>query len=414
MDKHLIGNKHTITYLLIFSFFLGSNLISLLIPYIFQILFFLIFIIFIITFKSNFSSFRRMDEVLLLLVLYQICTVFSGFTMTGVVSIYEVLKKITSLLLVMYIIINFNHIEAKIAFCINAHLVLFMAIAGIFGFALDYFGFLPSLAVRNIGSRYYDYKLLLFQIQGSDSFVQIFGKSLYRLQGFFDEPGSFAFVLLLAIVYFIGRRRVWSVAILSIALILTFSLGAFITLLGITLIYIVRTRKTKKLIKILFILSLIIFIALILYMKTGNEWLKNYISMKFGIGSYEGSFSSFSSRENEYILIFKTLVNFPFGCDVESAFNLNNAYFSSGIISDLTMYGITAFFIRLSLEIFIVSRSIVALGAKRRSVVISAFAVLVMILMGYQRMSFLRTYYMTIFIVLNYLFLRYSDDSPTV
>jgi hypothetical protein len=278
-----------------------------------------------------------------------------------------------------------------------SRLVLILAVLGVIGFLLDSFVNLPILDVVNIGSRFYEFKGLIFTIQGKDSIVHIFGKDIFRLQGWFDEPGSFAFYLIPAIFYYLYKAKWIQVSILGIALLFSFSLGG---ILSVLIVIFINRLFTKPSILLIFIICLVISFSLfVVFFPTQFKWIIDYVQLKFGIGDYSGSFSSFGVRQYEYKRIFATLINFPLGSDTNSMFEFNKAYFSSGIVLEFTKYGIVGFFLRLCFDLSIVIACIVSITKEERSITLAASIALVLLLMGYQRMTFLRTNYFTILMI---------------
>ncbi len=104
---------------------------------------------------------------------------------------------------------------------------------------------------------------------------------LYRIRGFTDEPGTFGFIILSALYYFIFiNPKILQIVILTICLVLTMSFGAalFLFLLIILLLsaihsYNLRARFYKK---IILLFSMIFFAISALYILSELAYFKKY------------------------------------------------------------------------------------------------------------------------------------------
>jgi len=213
-------------------------------------------------------------------------------------------------------------------------LIVYTAIVGIVGLILINYNVLHIFAQYYIPPRTYNFYGLLFLIE-KDSILSINNISLYRLQSLFDEPGSYAFLLLPSIIWYrYHEKRPFILIILYSALLFTFSIGAIISLLLFHLIVISRSK-----IKILKYFIVISFLILILYLSVPTEYYNAFISFieyKFGIGSFANMHTSGGERLNQlnnFISLIKLNV---FGLGLSG----NSFALTSGILREMIASGI--------------------------------------------------------------------------
>lgn len=96
--------------------------------------------------------------------------------------------------------------------------------------------------------------------------------SIIRLQSFADEPGTFAFMLLLGIVWAFHRGWRWHVVVMSVALFLTWSVGALLAGMVLLLAYLAKRGSIK-----LFVASFVVA-ALVLSVYQSNADLVDIVT----------------------------------------------------------------------------------------------------------------------------------------
>jgi hypothetical protein len=170
--------------------------------------------------------------------------------------------------------------------------IVAMSAAGIAGLLLT-LGSEWHIAV-NIGDRNYLTNFLTVWISddGFNSSQAMFSPFKYRLQSFFDEPGTFGMLLLPALYHAINAKRGWQVMILVVSVFLSESANAWIGALLLFSLYIFNAGSTSQ--KILAVLT-IAGVALAF-----GDLLKTLYDVKMGIDAAYATNSSFGTRALEY------------------------------------------------------------------------------------------------------------------
>ncbi|MDD5059023.1 MAG: hypothetical protein PHQ60_14235 [Sideroxydans sp.] len=106
------------------------------------------------------------------------------------------------------------------------------------------------------------------------------GLTVIRLQSFADEPGTFAFMLLLAIIWSFYKRWMWYVGIMIVALLLTWSVGAMMAGAVLLIAYLMKKRSAVPL-----LVTLIAVIGIfIIYQSSADliDLVTHYLETKSG------------------------------------------------------------------------------------------------------------------------------------
>jgi len=337
----MIIKNITFTLLFIAFFFNGSNLMALAFPeitkFILLISLLLLFrFVYINEIQLNFTllSIRIKLILILILIFVFISNLATLYNVSIQTNVYFLIK-FNLLFAVMTIILFYISYTDMIRILrLYNLLIVYTAIVGIVGLILINYNVLHIFAQYYIPPRTYNFYGLLFLIE-KDSILSINNISLYRLQSLFDEPGSYAFLLLPSIIWYrYHEKRPFILIILYSALLFTFSIGAIISLLLFHLIVISRSK-----IKILKYFIVISFLILILYLSVPTEYYNAFISFieyKFGIGSFANMHTSGGERLNQlnnFISLIKLNV---FGLGLSG----NSFALTSGILREMIASGI--------------------------------------------------------------------------
>ena len=112
----------------------------------------------------------------------------------------------------------------------------------------------------------------------------------YRLYGIFPEPGTFAMYLLPVIMYALVYRKYLGLIVFAVALVLTDSLGGFMSLILLVLLYaFIRMRRAKLSFGVSIIPSVLLAVALIGFV--ASDFSKTYSSKGESAEVRESNFS---------------------------------------------------------------------------------------------------------------------------
>ena len=134
------------------------------------------------------------------------------------------------------------------------------------------------------------------------------GGKIIRLQSFADEPGTFAFALLIALIWSVHRRRSYCTVGLTVALLLTWSIGALVAGFGALTVYLWRRLSMLGLmaLSVAAILTVVVATRLV---EPWTEVARLYLQTKVGLS--EGS--SFGDRLSDIGTVVGALERHPFG-----------------------------------------------------------------------------------------------------
>ncbi|MCK9352697.1 MAG: O-antigen ligase family protein [Gallionella sp.] len=173
---------------------------------------------------------------------------------------------------------------------------------------------------------------------------------LERLQSFADEAGTFGFAVLPAILLATYWRMKGRVLIMTVALIFTFSVGAilawlFITLFGFSAAAKYERGKVKRIVTVLLLVSVFLLIANYLPFDL-LEQFNRYLSAKYTSGDSEGT--SVGSRLAALEIALDAIKENPFGFGANSSglsLNLGNASLAIGWFVPLVEAGVLGWLI---------------------------------------------------------------------
>ncbi len=155
--------------------------------------------------------------------------------------------------------------------------------------------------------------------------------NLVRLQSFADEAGTMAFSILPAILLAHMQKKYLKLSVMLLALFLTFSIGALIPILLLTIFHILKNKQYKLL------LVLILFaIATTMYL---DIYFQEYLSAKFGSSE---EVTSLSVRSQEAIIALNALSMNIFGLGITSLQKLDISL-AIGWVVPLIHFGIIAY-----------------------------------------------------------------------
>ncbi len=343
----------------------GGNLFGLMFPIVTKLYLVSIIIIWLFSLYRNsnlkIQNLNDMDINIILfcfILFYFILVLSTLLNMSYQSGIYNMIKSLIyfSLFLIIYLLIDSKNIE-KMIFFYN-RLILLFSYLGVIGFVLIQNNLMPIIASYNIDDRVYNFYFFTTSIE-RDSILNIGNYSLYRLQSYFDEPGSYAIILIPTIIWYTyySVNKIHRLT-LYLAMILTFSIGGYITLLTVLIYFYFKDR----IVNFVFYVLLICFIFVIFYsyideLLNSSSIIIEFIKYKFGIGSYENEITSGGTRILQFNIFIDTLISNPFGIGFE-----NGIVFSSitpGILRAIMASGMIGLPFMVILNLFILKKSIV-------------------------------------------------------
>lgn len=157
--------------------------------------------------------------------------------------------------------------------------------------------------VENIADRSYHTNFLTAWIAdgGENSSASIFGPFVYRLQSFFDEPGTYGIFLLPALYFAIYERRAISIIILVATIFLTESASAWVGAMMLFVVYFFHSSSSIQ--------KLLIFIVILSILLAFSEAIIALYEIKMGIDEAYANASSYGTREMEYRYILDNLLS---------------------------------------------------------------------------------------------------------
>lgn len=262
-----------------------------------------------------------------------------------------------------------------------AHAVMGMSLLGVLGLVLA--SLTEWHVTANIGERAYHTNLLTVWISdsGFDSSQAVFSPFKYRLQSFFDEPGTYGMLLVPALFHFLDKGSYSKAAIMTACVFLSESASAWMfaaVLLSLKLYF--APRRTDKVL----VLAFLVLIGIVIY----PDVIKLY-EIKVGLDEAYANSSSFGTRSMEYDYVLRNLATHfvPFT-------RIDGAYAElEGISSSYVSWYVLAgglFLLILAWVLLALSR--LALHTIKRNDELHRFALVMAVILfssGFQRTSFL-------------------------
>ena len=262
-----------------------------------------------------------------------------------------------------------------------ANAVLWMSVVGVAGLGLA--AVTDWHITANIGDRAYHTNLLTAWISDSDfeSSLAVFSPLPYRLQSFFDEPGTFGMLLVPAFFHFLDTGHRGKTAVLAACILLSESASAwFFAALLTALTFRSIRRRTDKFALLALLLAVGIYIA--------PDVVKLY-EIKVGLDEAYANNSSFGTRSLEYDYVLRNLTThfLPLSRMDQAYAELEGI--SSSYIAWYVLGG--ALFVLVGIgALFAIAR--VAIAAYRSKDATQRFATVLAVVLfssGFQRTSFL-------------------------
>lgn len=323
---------------------------------------------------------KSINVILFFIILYLFVVCFVQFFVQDTNIFTFIVKPVFFLLLFIFIV---SKDKTYLQSILEVHNAAFfaMCLLGLFGWIINLFYYIPTFLTAVSGGREYEYKFFYWVI--SDAKITINGRELYRLQFFFDEPGTFALLCLPSFFYSVYKKNLIRTIIFFIAILLSLSFGA-IALCVLCFVYLaVRHHKYYLLLGFLLIL-----LALVRYLEI-DDFIYDYIIAKLGIGKYKGTYTSAGVRQNEFTVFMRVLYDHLFGISTADMFEEYGFYFSVSFLAECSMYGILGFVMRIFLELGLYY---ILIPLRKKNIYIF-LSLLCLLLMGYQRMTVIQTYF---------------------
>lgn len=263
-------------------------------------------------------------------------------------------------------------------------ILYYITILSFFSYVLSVFNLTSIVELASSGNRVY--LTTFFNIVMSDSMTTLGGGTFYRFQSIFEEPGTFAFLILPVIYWY--KIVVYSrlkFTILIMVLVSTLSVGAMLTAIIIFLLY----YSIKK--PLYFIPFFIVCFVGLTFSLTLLPEFSDYLSYKFGIGKYEGQHSSFGSRVLEISYVIEILTSHVLGTGFSAAnmFSVFGNKFSVGLFRLVIYSGAIGGGAIIVLNVVLSIYSARQLASKKNISVFVGMTLLTFISMGLQRSTFI-------------------------
>jgi len=387
--KNELSNRLEVSLLYLIFFFSGSNCFALL-TFAFKLItaaFFLLILAYNVK-KTKIKTNKTINIVLFVFILYLFVACFVQF-FTQEANIFTFIMKIVFFSLLLLFIMNKD--KAYLRSILEVHNAVFfaMCLLGVLGWITNIFYHIPTFLTVVNAEREYEYKFFYWII--ADAKININGIELYRLQCFFDEPGTFALLCLPSFLYSVYEKNLMRTIIFFVAEVLSLSFGAIVLCVLCFMYLSVRYHKY-------YLLFVLLLIPCIFIWKLGiYSFIYDYIISKLGLGKYKGTYTSAGIRQNELKMFMDILYNHPLGISQINLFEKYGFSFSVSFISECTMYGILGGILRIILEL---GFYYIVIPLRKKNIYIF-LSLLCLLIMGYQRLTVIQTYFsFFIFIVL--------------
>jgi hypothetical protein len=231
------------------------------------------------------------------------------------------------------------------------------------------------------------------------------GLSIIRLQSFCDEPGTFAFALLISIIWsaFYLRKTAY-IVLMTIALFLTWSVGGILLIVPI-LFYFLYTNFSKLpiLAKSLIIVFILVIISFAIYIQN-SEYLSSildYTSTKYS--SVRTNETSVGDRLDSLNIIFGKILLHPEGFGLNSTNRDMGVRLSVGWFAPLIESGFLGFSIYIfAFGIILISCFKSIFGKQKKIVIAFSLCIMVNAVAAFQRSSIDGSFF-NMFIIMGYL-----------
>ena len=259
-----------------------------------------------------------------------------------------------------------------------------IALSSFISFMLNILNITPMVELVSQGERVYF--STFFNIVMSDSVMTLNGSSFYRFQSIFEEPGTFAFLLLPVIYWYrIVEYNRFKFISLMFMLLWTLSIGAMFTAIIILFLYSAIRHRLYSIpifvsLVVIFILSLGLF-----------PEIHNFLAYKFGVGKFEGQHSSFGVRILEISYVIETLSSRLLGVGFSGA-NILSVFGNSvsvGLFRQVIYSGAIGGVAIIALNLFLGIYSIQKMKSTNNISIFIGFTLLTFIFMGLQRSTFI-------------------------
>lgn len=405
-------------------YFNGANNGQFLSPVIFNLVFLISSILVLFSLKNEDISYKLrhplLGSFLFFYSLYSLSLLFSTILYSGktIVSTFDFVKFIYFLVvgIIFFLLVNREFTD----FFLDSFgkVTYITSLLGIIGFTISLFFDLPIIKEVNLDGRLYQFRLFFWNLEtmdssiaGSNIFIPVLNKTIYRFQGWFDEPGTFAFLTIPGFYWYrwVKKDKFKSVVIL-ISILASLSFGGLLVLVLVEFLIKITDRKYTIILTIL--IFIIIQISLLIIFDESDNWFTSYMQVKLGIGPKASNVSSFGVRSNEYSLVRESLSQKPFGYGYGNLMLAFGHSVSSSIVGELTIGGITGFISRVLLELpLLIYSGVSLLNKKCDKRVFFGASILCLLIMGYQRSSFLSTFWGLIFIMVTLNGIFYLKDT---
>lgn len=362
--------------------------------YEFVYLFGILVIFTILTFDISKLKYLGSEIVLYLLFLASLtitsCFLVGDFSVKNVAGTH--VKFVWFLLLFLYLKnqrcknISFFQMFSNVIFAVN--------FGSIISFLMVGFGHPPFMSSSIFGK---DISIYLA------SYVSVIGSNIYGsfqpLQGMSEEPGTWAFVTIPAILFFIYRRNNFRLFICVTGYCLTGSFGAATCMLFISLVGPLLSSKDRQ----FYLKTFAVGLTPLLPMFVG--YLNHGLSPSAAT-NFQSKVTSFNDRYSDLVSVLQFLFEFPFGVGVGQGMNVINKSISNGFATVLLESGVIGFSFYISFFVILFAKATYVCMRTSGFLRVISLSIIVIIIMGVQRQkadaSFFHFWLISSFYSINY------------
>ena len=405
INKATINVKTVQYFFVVLLFFTGSNLLKSISFVIIDVLLVVSMALIAMCGKIDLSRFKSSSVVVPILVTIYFFLLHLSTLLNGGATVNETVKPISVVLFTWFVYLYIDmEVLKKIPSLYSSYMYYLSVVAIVSLILLIVFDTSPIYTFSFAGeSRSYDnyYGTWLIRIGESyPTYISGLDFDLYRLQAWYEEPGTFGFLLLPAIVFFLVEKAWKKFSLLCISLLLSMSFGAVAALL--LALVIIRARVVIT----LFILCVFLITFMNLDLFADAIW--NYVQRKLGVVNHLDAGHSLRYRVDLVGSVLNYFTSVPLwgtGLSYHEYFQQIGMH-SRSIFTRLVAGGVVGSIIIATIHIlmsFFILKAFFSIRDKQ-SYFYGSF-VLFLIVMGLQRASFFDTYFYLCIVILSALYL---------
>lgn len=401
--KKLVINLQLI--LIVLLFFSGANLLKSIIPLILDVIFAVLFLGILTWGRMKRRRVNSLSFIMPALIFIYFIIVYASTIGVGFYAWSELLKSIMGLIFIYIIFFYFDDLTFDKFPRLYSLFIYYSSLLAILSLLmLIYSGIKPLYTFHGVDRSYENYFGTWIIVMGDyyPTVLDFNNFKIFRLQAWYEEPGTYAFLIIPASIYFFLNGNIIKCSVLILALFLTFSVGAWVAAI---LIYTFHLGL-KRFLGLIIILFSIYFLASFTPLWDGvikiQDGIIRYVQIKFALNDFSSDGHSYKYRldlVSAINLYFSTTPVLGTGLSYSEYFE-NIGMNSRSIFTRLVAGGIMGSFVLISIYVYFIFITFITIRQNRSkdNILYSTF-LLTFIFMGFQRASFLDGY-MYLFIVI--------------